>query len=184
MASPPVRLSPSTTGPGNWPGIGARLIVIAAGTLVVLLQCACGTSQPQFPSLGAGGSGAVVSFAAWDQCLRDHNVSVPAGYDPYNPPAGMPKLSASTSAWNACAIHLPPAPPLPASVRQKWLSFTECMRAHGFDAPDPSFLPDGNVSITYPMGVGPNEPGFTSTQTTCNQQVGLGPTPSPTPSAG
>ena len=161
------------------------VIAVAAAAALAGIQCGCGSSSPQFPSLGTGSASATVSVDSWDQCLRNHGVSVPAGYDPYNVPAGSKKLNASDSVVNAFAVHLPPAPPLTNSERQQWLAFVACMRAHGFDAPDPSFLPDGNVEITFPVGVGPNLPGFTAAQNACNTQAGFGTSgSSPSPTGG
>lgn len=159
-----------------------RRIRWATGALLAALMCGCGASQQAFPSLSKGASGSTVSFAAWDQCLREHGVSVPAGYDPYHRAAGSPKLRVSVSAIAACAVHEPPAPPLPAAVREQLLAYTKCMRAHGIETPDPTFFPDGNFLITWPAGVGPKLPGFTATDEACHIQVGLG-APAASPSS-
>jgi len=159
----------------------ARASIIGLAGLAFLTGCG-GGSTASFPSLTDAGRGAGVSLAAWDQCLRDHGVSVPAGYDPYNPPKGTAKLDAGSAATSACAVHLPPAPPAPDTVRKMYLVFTQCMREHGIPAPDPSLTPDGNVVVEYPPGVNPRMPGFTAAAATCHAKAGLGsPAASPSP---
>lgn len=156
----------------------------ATSALLAAVMCGCGASQQTFPSLTKGASGNTVSVSAWDQCLRDHGVSVPVGYDPYHRLAGSRKLDMSPTIQAACAAHLPPAPPLPAAVRERLLSYTKCLRAHGIPTPDPTFLPDGNFTIAWPAGVGPALPGFTAADDACKLQTGLLASPSPAPLGG
>lgn len=138
-----------------------------------VLMCACSSGAPSFPSLSSQPATHTVSVAAWDQCLRNSGVTVPAGYDPYSPPPGSTKPNASSKTEAACAAFLPPAPAVPAAVRAKFTLWARCMRAHGIPAPDPTFLPNGNVIESLPIGVGPAMPGYTAAATACGAESGL-----------
>ncbi len=148
-----------------------------SGLLLSLLSASalsgCSSTAPVFPSLGTQAATHGASVGAWAQCLRDHGVAVPAGYDPYLPAAGSSKPNASGPVEAACAPLLPPAPAAPAAVRQEFVAWARCMRAHNIPAPDPTFLPNGDVVETMPLGVGPAMPGYTAAAKTCGAESGL-----------
>jgi hypothetical protein len=141
--------------------------------LSALMMSGCNSATPDFPSLGSPAATHTASIGAWDQCLRDHRVAVPAGYDPYSPAAGSTKPDASGSVEAACAPLLPPAPAAPAAVRQEFVAWARCMRTHDIPAPDPTFLPNGDVVETMPLGVGPAMPGYTAAAKACGAETGL-----------
>jgi hypothetical protein len=137
------------------------------------LVCACGAVAPAFPSLRPQTGASGVSIAGWAQCLRNHGVTVPAGYDPYSPPPGSAKLDVTDTAEAACASLLPPNPQQPSASGDKFLAWARCMRSRGIPAPDPTVLADGNVVETLPDGVGPAMPGFNAAAAACGTEAGL-----------
>ena len=136
---------------------------LVATVACVLAGCGAG---PTFPTVhsSSGGSHPVASWLHWDQCLRNHGVRVPAGYDPYNP-KGIPKPDASVVVINACQRYAPPAPPLSAAARQKAVQTSNCMRAHGF-ANRLTFTSQGS-GMTFARGLSPTTPGFDAALIAC-----------------
>ncbi len=144
----------------------ANIVVIPIGCFAtILVGCA---SSPHFATLkpAPATTTAPASWPAWDQCLRSHGVSVPAGYDPLTP-NGVPKPSASAATQRACA-PLEPPPPLPTNAfRQEVAAASRCMVSHGF-ANTFKFFPGGG-GITFGPGIGPATPGFAAAQRDCGR---------------
>ena len=149
------------------------LVVGAFGIALTMFIAACGPHAPAEVAPAASNPD-----AAWVNCLRAHGVSIPsanvmAGQVPSGGKGSRPlsqKPSADASVQAACAPYLPP---MPDAVRQQWVHFVTCMRARGIPAPDPSFAPNGFMSLAYPEGVGPSMPGFSAAQSSCMQASGL-----------
>lgn len=128
-----------------------------------LAGCGASTSFPTLHS-GSEGSRPVATWLNWAQCLRNHGVSVPTGYDPYNP-KGVPKPDAIVVVINACQRYAPPAPSLSAAARQEAVQTSNCMRAHGFAN---RLTNTGQGSgMTFASGLSPKTPGFDAALTAC-----------------
>lgn len=59
-----------------------------------------------------------------------------------------------------------------AENREQMLAFSECMREHGVDYPDPEFGSDGRVTMSVEMG-GQDPDDFAAAQAACDEQLGL-----------
>src|SRR5487761_1307228 len=146
----------------------ARAIIYAVllGSLCALAVTGC-ASSPQFPSVKQSGAPKAVtaSWSNWDECLRQHGVSVPAGYDPYDP-HGVTKPRAGAAVIHECQRYEPPAPPPTTAFGQRLAATSKCMTAHGFPNTY-ALLPDDGYEINYGPGVNPPAPGFTAAHKQC-----------------
>lgn len=106
----------------------------------------------------------MATWLNWDQCLRNHGVSVPTGYEPYNP-KGIPKRAARVVVIIACQRYAPPAPPLSAAARQKAVQTSNCMRAHGFA--NRLTITGQGLGMTFARGLSPTTPGFDAALIAC-----------------
>ena len=64
-----------------------------------------------------------------------------------------------------------PDPEQEAEMRDQALAFSECMRDHGIDFPDPQFQDGGGVGIEL-EGIDPEDPAFQEAQEECAGEVG------------
>ena len=137
---------------------------------------------------------AVLDFA---QCMRDHGIDMPDpdinasggglafGFtvqgDPGDDAAAAAEMRKMQEADEACRHFLEgivqefEQPDL-AEMQDQMLAFSECMRDHGIDYPDPVFSENGGVSITGGPGSGfdPSDPDFQAAQEACNEVFGGG----------
>lgn|GEM_PF-7009175 len=144
----------------RWRG---QYIVVPALALLVFGLVGCG-AKAQFPTLPGNSSHAAVrSFINWDQCLRQHDVKVPTGFDLYTNTG--PKLNIPNAAGSACQRYLPPAPPPSQAARQKLITESNCMRARGFA--NTVTYSGGGVGIVFGAGLNPGTPGFTAAMKAC-----------------
>jgi hypothetical protein len=146
---------------------------------------------------------AMLDFA---KCMREHGVDMP---DPTFTEDGSgggavgvltgkgsnapdPDSATFKAAQAACQPILdaakkdftPPSPEEQAKMRDQALKFAQCMRDKGFDVPDPSFEPDGEMTIRPPQGSDDSssgntpqapDPAFQEAAKACSAQSGGGP---------
>jgi hypothetical protein len=98
---------------------------------------------------------------AFAQCMREHGIDVP---DPgtgggLQITGGAENQDEMDAAMEACEPLLENArdaieqdPEREAEMREQMLEFTECMRDHGIDMPDPQFDEDGGFSVQAQAG--------------------------------
>lgn len=148
----------------GWAGAIKNALLLAALGAVCLAGCA---SPPHFPTVKQHTTRKAVtaSWPNWDQCLRQHGVTVAAGYDPYDP-HGVRKPNADPQVIRACQRYEPPAPPPSNAFSQQLAATSKCMAAHGFPNTY-KLLPDDGYEINYGPGISPATPGFTAAQKTC-----------------
>lgn len=170
------------------------MIALALALSAVLLA-ACGSG-----SSGGGGDlasreEAQLEFAA---CLREHGIDAP---DPKPGQGGMqfgtvsggsgdkkgattginPEDPATKKALQACESKIPdsahkPSPQEEEKFKEGALKFSECMREHGINMPDPEFGGSGKVTMKIEKGgLDPNSPAFEEAQEECAESVPGGP---------
>lgn len=142
--------------------VGPRAVGALGLASLALSQIGCG-SAPQFPTVGRNSTvtRAVASWPNWDKCLRNHGVSVPAGY---RPGVGrVPKPDANPKVVNDCQRFQPAAGPTPPWVVRAVDAASRCMIARGFAN---TVIGDGQ-GISYAYGIGPSTPGFAASEKAC-----------------
>jgi hypothetical protein len=162
-----------------------RAVGIVLLALVLGLTAACGGKDHGrgVASAHGGGGGASPSPTAsvdpeeakrqFAQCMREHGVDLP---DPGSGGGGVHVQRSgdpnSDTAMKACQKYLPPdAVTTPdAQTIEKIREFTQCMREHGIDVPDPD--PNGAGSVMNKEG-GPNpdDPAFKAAQEACKDKL-------------
>src|SRR3569833_251000 len=141
-----------------------RLLLTAALTGALLLTAtACGSSDTPAAS-GASPSASVDREEAvrkYTQCMRDHGIDMadpePGGAIKVITPSGDPqKLKEATE---ACKSLLPNGGQFdkndPATI-DKLQKFTQCMREHGVNMPDPDPDHPGAIMFGKDSGIDPN----------------------------
>jgi hypothetical protein len=167
---------------------GGALAAVAAAAVVMLAGCGK-------PANAAGSTPAASSKAALEaqqlkftQCMRAHGANVQDAKP--NTSGGGVNLKitgngadkgAMDAAMQACSKYLPKAggPPADPAQRQQMLDralkFSQCMRQHGVDLPDPQMSSDGNGIIMQGGpggGIDPSSKTFQDAQHACQQYFG------------
>jgi hypothetical protein len=110
---------------------------------------------------------------AFAECMREHGIDMP---DPAQSEGGMviqrdegdgeqeefdAALAECEQFLDAVRSEIADDPELQAEMQEQMLEFTECMRDHGIDMPDPQFSDDGgfSVQIGSPDDGGPSNDG-------------------------
>jgi hypothetical protein len=165
-------------------------VVVAVG--VTVAGCSAGSvsptgaaagSQPTAaasPAAGSGSSSAspLAQAVAYSQCMRSHGV--PSFPDPVQTTDGGygyrtkgidPSSAAFRGALQACKALPSPwnssGAQLSSAQQQAWLSWAQCIRAHGLPSfPDPTF----SGSEVHEPGVGSSSPQLQSAMEACNSQ--------------
>jgi hypothetical protein len=161
--------------------------------LAAVVLAACGSSAS-----GEGGQAsreeAQLEFA---ECMREHGVDMP---DPKPGQAGLvfgtvkggpggksrssggidPEDPATKKALQACESKMPKGQKMSPQQEEKFkeaaLAFSQCMREHGIDMPDPQFGGEGKVTMKIEKGgLDPNSPAFEEAQEDCRKEVPGGP---------
>jgi hypothetical protein len=141
-------------------------------------------SSPAATAAPAGGSSSsgsspLAQAVAYSQCIRSHGV--PNFPDPVMTPSGgygyrtkgiAPNSSAFQGALQACKDLPSPwnstGQQLSAAQQQAWLSWAECVRAHGVpDFPDPTF----SGREVHDSGVGSASPQLQQAMDACKSQL-------------
>jgi hypothetical protein len=166
-----------------WAAAAVALAVTVAGCSGGSTVPAAG-SQSTTTTAPAGGSGssgatALADAVAYSQCIRSHGV--PNFPDPVQTPSGgygyrtagidsnstafqgaLQACQALPSPWNSTGQQLSPA------QQQAWLSWAQCIRAHGMpDFPDPTF----SGREVHDSGVGSSSPQLQQATDACKSQV-------------
>jgi hypothetical protein len=168
------------------PHVSGHVPRAAIAVAAITMFSACGGGSGSTPSASNDPQAAGLAFA---QCMRAHGVNVP---DPSSGggaggvvrisgggPGGATGPNAKTqAALTACQKYLPKiggnggGTPDPARQAQL-LQFTQCMRAHGVNVPDPQS--GGGIVIGGPAGSGqninPNSASFKSAQKACQKYL-------------
>jgi hypothetical protein len=163
-----------------------------------------GTTDDDDAGGGRGGLGemspefedAMLEFA---ECMRDQGMDFP---DPQSDGGGLVIMGGGAGAGEgppsevdmeefeaadeACRHILEavegemprPDPEQEAEMRDAALAFSECMREHGVDFPDPQFDENGGMSMQIgdpeERGIDPSDPDFQEAQEECGQEGGPG----------
>jgi hypothetical protein len=165
---------------------GGAVAVVA--TVVAVALAGCGK-----PAGAAGASPAASSRAATEaqqlkftQCMRAHGATVQDA-QPNTSGGGSFQINGNgadkgsmDAAMQACSKYLPKAggPPADPAQRQQMLDralkFSQCMRQHGVNMPDPQMSSDGNGIMMQggPNGVDPSSQQFQTAQKACEQYFG------------
>jgi hypothetical protein len=165
--------------------------VVAVAVAVALVGCGKPSAAAAAPSSNAGDKQAMLAFT---RCMRDHGASVSdakpntagksgaGGGGTFLQINGGSGFSGSQgtvdAAMAACQKYLPKAggpPPDPAEQQKAFdraLKFSQCMRQHGVDMPDPKQQSGGMIMQTGPGGVDPNSKTFQDAQKACEQFFG------------
>jgi uncharacterized membrane protein YgcG len=177
-------------------GRRARLrlpVALAALLALAVLATACGGSSASSGGVAAIGStsagetttttsaadrAAALTKAA--QCMRDHGV--PSFPDPTTDSSGNVRLTglrgfdrndpAMRTAFTACrSLFQASRPQFSPSQQQQFqnalLAFAKCVRAHGYDMPDPTFGGTPGQGGGPFGGINRNDPAFQKARTAC-----------------
>jgi hypothetical protein len=147
--------------------------------LAALPLAGCGGSQDQDHPSASNDTG-YDTMLKFSQCMRSHGLaSFPdpvqqsgggvsltmkkgSGADPDSQP-----FKAAEAACRKFAPRRGTGEPMPAAEQQRFLRYSQCMRAHGVPQfPDPKFSGDG-VQLRLPRGVGPDSPSLQAAQRAC-----------------
>jgi hypothetical protein len=171
--------------------VGAVLLALVLG-----LTAACGKARAPgvATARGTGPAASATPTTSVDpeeqrrllaQCLRDHGVDVSdADPEPGGGGGGGLRIRASEGthmdeAFRACQKYATGgnmASPDPQTVEQ-FRQFTQCMRDHGIDVPDPDPNGGGGVKMSKgPGGINPDDPKFKAAEQACQDKLpGKGP---------
>ncbi|MCU0281036.1 MAG: hypothetical protein MUE66_04240 [Acidimicrobiia bacterium] len=130
------------------------------------------------------------------QCMRDHGVDMP---DPQMGPGGgsfgftiqgeageapadgeMQQMQEASEACNHLLEGMVQEFEMPdmSEMQDQMLAFSQCMRDHGIDYPDPEFTEDGGITMSIGPGdeggIDPSDPGFQEAQEACQEIFGGG----------
>lgn len=119
------------------------------------------------------------AMLAWTQCMRDHGVDLP---DPGSRGSGPVQLNVDPTtmdaAQNACKSKLKGqnlktmSAAEQARMRDSLIKFSQCMRAHGINMPDPTFNANGATIRGGPdSGIDPNSAEFQAAQKACQKNL-------------
>ena len=171
--------------PHLWAAVAVALGVTVAGCSGASTSPSAATapSRPTTTVSPAGGSGSpgaspLAQAVAYSQCIRSHGV--PGFPDPVQTPDGGygyrtngidPNSAAFQGALQACKALPSPwnstGAQLSSAQQQAWLSWAQCIRAHGQpNFPDPTF----SGSEVHDSGVASNSPQLQSAMDACTSQ--------------
>jgi hypothetical protein len=171
-----------------------RILLAALAASASITVAACGGGAKPTAAGGPSGKGvdaaskkAMLDFA---QCMRDHGVNMPDpkfdsnGGGSVQMGDGKTPIDAAKarSAQKACQHFQDQvkAPPMSdaqqADMRKRALANSRCLRAHGFNMPDPQFDGGGRMTmqISKSSGIDPNDPKFQEASKTCAKESGIG----------
>jgi hypothetical protein len=156
----------------------APAVLIVTATLVsVATACGGGSSPARAAGSLSVGSSLNSQQLTFSQCMRSHGVS--RFPDPNS--GGIPKEDAQQlgvtesqyqAAYNACQHLLPNGGSGPNQaqielVRQQSLQFSQCVRSHGVNLPDPDS--SGRIPDPASVGIDQGSPQFEAANQACGQ---------------
>jgi hypothetical protein len=162
---------------------GGTMAAFAAVVAVALAGCGKPAASAATPA--ASKADAEKAQLAFTRCMRDHGANVKDA-QPNTSGGGGTGFSIQggdkgsiDQAMQACQKYLPKAggpPPDPAEQQKLFdraLKFSQCMRQHGVDMPDPK-QENGGISISQsgPASVDPSSKTFKDGQQACQQYFG------------
>ncbi|HXM55215.1 MAG TPA: hypothetical protein VOB72_07475 [Candidatus Dormibacteraeota bacterium] len=156
---------------------------LAALAAVPLLAAACGVANPFAPA--SANNNAEQMRLAWAQCMRQHGVNVP---DPASGSGGVGINVQATpgaggidaaeqqvqAAMDACKQYRPNGgaggPRNNQQLLDQAIKFSQCMRQHGVNMPDPQSAGGGGIRIAASPGAfDPTSDQFEQAQEACKQ---------------
>lgn len=149
--------------------------ILAIVVSMALSACAIGANAAK-PSPTPDPQKAMLAYA---QCMRDHGVNLP---DPGSGGSGPVQLNVDPTtmdaAQNACKSKLKGqnlntmSAAEQARMRDSLIKFSQCMRAHGINLPDPTFNANGATIRGGPdSGIDPNSAEFQAAQKACQKNL-------------
>ena len=118
------------------------------------------------------------AMLAWAQCMREHGVNLP---DPGSNGSGAPvqlnvDQATMDAAQKACRSKLKgqdlkqPSAAQQAQMRDALVKYSQCMRAHGIDMPDPQFSGSGGIQ-RLGGDIDPNSAEFQAANKACQKNL-------------
>jgi len=185
------------------PALGLLLAACGGGAgsegLASLQEATDDGSSTTAPAASTDPEQAMLDFA---QCMRDHGIDMP---DPQMGPGGgafgitveggpaeegaeegpisSAELDQMMAANEACQHFIEGVVqefemPDMSEMQDEMLAFSQCMRDHGIDYPDPEFTEDGGITMSIGPGeeggIDPSDPGFQEAQEACQEIFGGG----------
>jgi hypothetical protein len=174
-----------------------RTPLAAAALTAALALAACGSSNNNNSSAESKQDKAFDGAVKFSRCMRDHGIDIP---DPQRSAGGgiriggpgkqgkaaiRPDDAKFQAAQKACQKYLEAGggPPMDAAtqakVRDAFVQYASCMRAHGVDMPDPKSGPGGGILIRARSGKGgnassgpnPDSPAFKAADQACHSKL-------------
>jgi hypothetical protein len=115
---------------------------------------------------------------AWAQCMRDHGVNLPDPGTSSGPVQLNVDPTTMDAAQNACKSKLKgqnlkrPSAAEQARMRDALVKFSQCMRAHGINLPDPQFNENGaTLRVGGDSSIDPNSAEFQAAQKACQKNL-------------
>jgi hypothetical protein len=177
-------MRPSKLGAAAAVALGVTVTACSGGSKLPTVPTA--GSQPTTTAAPAGGPGLpgqarLAQAGAYSQCMRSHGV--PNFPDPVLTPSGGygyrttgidPNSASFQGGLQACKTLPSPWKPtgqqLSPAQQEAWLSWANCIRAHGVpNFPDPTF--SGGVAVQISGAGGASSPQFQSAMDACKSQM-------------
>jgi hypothetical protein len=157
--------------------VKVRLVSPLVTILVALTLSACGIGvNAAKPTPTPDPQKAQLAFA---QCMRDHGVDLPDPGSKSGPVQLNVDPTTMDAAQNACKSLLKgqdfkgPSAAEQAKMRDALIKFSQCMRAHGINLPDPTFSGNGAMVRAAPgdTTLDPNSAEFQAAQKACQKNL-------------
>ncbi len=157
----------------SWP---CKATTPAAALLVAVVVAACsGGSSNSGASSGGNPNKAALAYAS---CMRSHGITDfpdPNAQGGFSAPNGMnvnsPQYAAANNDCKSLDYSSPP--PYDPTTAAALLKYAICMRGHGLSwFPDPNV--QGHLAVSFPKGMGPNDPQYVAANKTCSADLPAG----------
>ena len=155
-----------------------RLVPLFVTILSSIALSACGLGvNAAKPTPTPDPQKAMLAFA---QCMRDHGVDLPDPGSKSGPVQFNADPTTMDAAQNACKSLLKgqdfkgPSAAEQAKMRDQLIKFSQCMRAHGINMPDPTFSGNGATVRVGPgdaNSIDPNSSEFQAAQKACEKNL-------------
>ncbi len=141
----------------------------------MMMMAACGT--PASAAKSSSSADKQKAQLAWAQCMREHGVNLPDPGANSGPVQLNVDPATMDAAQNACKSLLKgqdlskPSAADQARMRDALVKFSECMRAHGINMPDPEFNGNGATIRAGDSSIDPNSAEFQTAQKACQKNL-------------